>query len=179
MYKEDEQNLISLIKDIAASLHEKGYESVAEGIKSCLNLYYREEHEIHDLKLFEEQLSFEKKDGINNKSDFSPPIKRLITDVIATLYFNFVERTKMVQNVEEFFNESGLEVKNILFAAQEGNPDSKDVRLDELKIELNIYKNIEPVLKKLIDLSIEYDLLLENNLLDGVINNDKRIKKSN
>lgn len=180
MQKEDEQKLVSLIKHIVDGLHEKGYASVAEEIKNCLNLYYKKENEIRDLKQFEEHLSFEKNYVIDNESEFFSPIKRLITDSIAILYFNFVERAKMAQDVLEFFNSSDLGVNNIIFAAQEENPDSKDVSMNELKIELEIYKDVEPVLKKLIDLALEYDLLLENNLLGGVINNDRRrIKKSN
>lgn len=177
MQKDDEQRLVSLIKYVMEGLHEKGYESVSEGIKNCLNLYYKEEYELHDLKRFEELEIFEKKYLLNNNYDFSPPIKRLITDVIAILYFNFVERARMVQNVVAFFNESHIEVKNILFAAQEGNPDSKDINMNELKGELEIYKNVELVLKNLINIALEYNLLLENNLLGGVIDSDQQIKK--
>lgn len=171
-----ETDLIKLIQQVANGLYNKGYIFVANNINRCVHSYYRNkvDKENKDLIDYSSQLRL---DDSFSEGVFSIAIKQLFTDTIAILYYNFVERYRMIDKVEEFFLEKlNLSSNAIIFAAQEELPESRDTKLVEIKDTLVAYSQLEVILKRLISIAMEYGLLLENNLLGGAMN-DSSAKK--
>jgi glycine/serine hydroxymethyltransferase len=105
------------------------------------------------------------------EEDSTSPIKQLVTDTVAILYFNFVERFKMVDKIGDYFAENfQVQEDNIIFAMPETSQDSKDMSMVEFKKAFIEGQKIESILKRIIYIANKNGLLIDNSLLGGAIN---------